>query len=268
MLHKVYGFHCAHLLRKFQTLLISVYRYDIFHAQRSENSNADQADGAAALYYHAAVKPQDIGSFCSLYRMHQNRAGLDQNSGLQIQIAYVEEGASESAAADQNVVGKPSVQMYIVIRKQAIYIGCAHVLLVQVEHGDFRIVFEDHAGNDFIANLDVFSGAVLLDVLAHLDDLAGSFMAQGHRNQSEGISLELMSVGSADTASFYFYQDIVISNLRHRELFDIVVLQRGQHCNVSYLRNISGSCRSCRGSGGTVSCHPCQYLFYNFLNIC
>ena len=65
-------------------------------------------------------------------------------------IAHVEDRA---AAADQNVIGKPAVEMNIVVGEQSVHVRAAHVLLIQIEHGNIGIVFEDHAGHDFVADM-------------------------------------------------------------------------------------------------------------------
>ena len=36
-------------------------------------------------------------------------------------------------------------------------------------------------------------------------------MFQSYRDQAEGISLELMSIGTADSTALYFYEDIVVA---------------------------------------------------------
>lgn len=66
--------------------------------------------------------------------------------------------------------------MNVVIRKQAVYIRPADVLFVEVVHRDIRIVFEDHAGDDFISDMEIFPRAVLLDVFPHLHDFARSLV--------------------------------------------------------------------------------------------
>ena len=43
--------------------------------------------------------------------------------------------------------------MNLVIRQQSIHIRAANVLLVQVKHGNIRVVLKDHTGDHFIPNL-------------------------------------------------------------------------------------------------------------------
>ena len=56
----------------------------------------------------------------------QCTGSFDQDPGIQIQVAYIKYGG---AAADHDIICKPSVQMYIIIRKKAIYVCAAYVLL-------------------------------------------------------------------------------------------------------------------------------------------
>ena len=97
--------------------------------------------------------------------MNQNGSRLNNDPGLQIHITYVEE-CSPSGSLQENVIGEPSVQMCLVIRNQSVYIRGADILFVQVEHGDIRIILEHHAGNNLVADLYRFSGAVLRNILS------------------------------------------------------------------------------------------------------
>ena len=54
---------------------------------------------------------------------------------------------------DQYVIGKPPVQVNIVVGKKPVYVGASYVLFIQVKHSNVRIIFEDHAGNYFVPNL-------------------------------------------------------------------------------------------------------------------
>ena len=114
--------------------------------------------------------------------------------------------------------------MDVVIRQKAVYIGASHVLLIQVEHGNVRVVLKDHAGDNLIAYLQILAGAVFLHVLSHLYDLAGSFMSQNQRDKPEGITLEFVGVCAADPAPFYFNKNIVVPDIRNRIFLDIIML--------------------------------------------
>ena len=92
---------CAHFLCEFQTFFLSVHRYDVVDAHRTQDSDADQADGSTALHYHSAVKTEDSCGFRSFHRVDENGAGLNEDSGIQIQIAYVEHSR---ASADKQVI--------------------------------------------------------------------------------------------------------------------------------------------------------------------
>ena len=144
---EIHRIGCSHLFGKFQTFFFPVHGYDMIDSHRAQNRNTDQPDRTAALYHHPAVKPEDSCSLSSFHRMNQYGAGLNQDSGIQIQIAYLKYGR---ASADKKIIGKPAVKMDIVIRKQAVNIRAPHVLFIQVEHGNIRVIFKNHTGNYLI----------------------------------------------------------------------------------------------------------------------
>ena len=158
--------------------------------------------------------------------------------------------------------------MCLVIRNQPVYIRGADVLLVQVEHGDIRIILEHHAGNNLVADLYRLSGAVLRNILSEFYNLSGSFMSQRNRDQAKGIFLKFMLICSADSRSLYSDQDVIIANLRDRKFLNVIVAQSSQHGDVSGLRNLSRRCGSRRRSCSGCTGHPGQYLLYNLLDIC
>ena len=89
---EVYRALSPHLLCKVESLLLSVYSYNVLDAHCAENCDTDQTDGAASLYNNSAVESQDSCCLCSLYSMNQYCTWFDQDSGLQVQVAYVEYG--------------------------------------------------------------------------------------------------------------------------------------------------------------------------------
>ena len=223
---KAYRMGSTELLREIETHIVAVNRRDILDTERAEYRDTDQADRSASLYDYAAVKTQDSRCLCSFYRMYEYRTRLDQNSGIQIQIAYIK---YRRTAADQNVIGKPSVQMHIVVWKQSIYIRRTYVLFIQVIHRDFRVIFKDHTGHDLVSDMKVFARTVFLYVLSHLDDLAGPFMSERYRDQTERVAFKFMRIRSADAAAFHLDQNVVIADLRHGKLFYFKFFQFCQH---------------------------------------
>ena len=199
---------------------------------------------------------------------------LDQDTGIQIQITYVEECRSEGSASDQDVIREPSVKMYIIIWKKSVYISSTNVFLVEVEHCDFRIIFEDHTCNNFITDLNRFSSCINFNVFTHFYDFTSSLMSKSNRDQAKWISFEFVCVSTADTASFYFNKDIVIANFRHWEFFDFIMFQCCKHCNMCCFWDYRVSCRSywsccCRSCccSRCISGHSGKNLFYNFFDI-
>ncbi len=218
---KVYIIGSSQLLGKLKTLVLSVHCYDIVNTHCTQNCDTNQANGSASLNHHSGIETENAGALCPLYGMDKHCTRLNQYSGIQIKVTHVK---YRGAAPDQNVIGKPAVQMNIVIGKQSVYIRAPHVLLVQVVHGNIGIVLKDHTGHYLIPDFQVFARAVLFNVLTHLYDFAGSFMPQGNGNQAERISLELMGIGTADAAALYLYQNVVIANLRHGKFLNIEML--------------------------------------------
>ena len=204
--------------------------------------------------------------------MDQYCTWLDQDTGIQIQITYVEECRSEGSSSDQDVIREPSVKMYIIIRKKSVYVCSTNVFLVEVEHCDFRIIFEDHTCNNFVTDFNRFSSCINFNIFTHFYDFTSSLVTKSYRDQTKWISLEFVCVSSADTASFNFNKDIVISNFRHWEFFNFIVFQSCQHSNVSCFRDNRVSCRSCCCCWSCLcsrccSGHSGKYLFNDFFDI-
>ena len=97
---EVYCLFCAHSLCKVKTFLLTVYCTDILDTHGLQDRDTDQANRSAALYNNTAVETKDSCGFCSLDSMYQYGTGLDQDTGIQIQITYVEEGGTKAAASD------------------------------------------------------------------------------------------------------------------------------------------------------------------------
>ena len=125
---------------KLKTFLISVYCTDIMNAHCMENCDADKTDRSATLNNNSAVEFQDSCCFCSLYSMYKYCTWLDEDTGIKIQVTYIKECRTEFSASDEDVISEPAVEFNVVIRKKSIYVSAAYVLLVKVEHCDFRII--------------------------------------------------------------------------------------------------------------------------------
>ena len=222
--HKVNGCVCSHSLGKLKTFLISVYCTDIVNAHCMENSDADKTDRSATLNNNSAVEFQDSCCFCSLYCMYKYSTWLNQDSGIQIQVAYIEECRTEFSASDEDVISEPAVEFNVVIRKKSVYVSAAYIFLVQVKHCDIRIIFKDHTGNNLVTNLNRFSSCIYFNIFTHCNDLTCSLMSESYRDQIKRISLEFMCICTADTASLYFNQDVIISDWRNRVFFQFKML--------------------------------------------
>ena len=139
--------------------------------------------------------------------------------------------------------------MDIVVRKQTVYVSPANVLLVEIEHRDVGVILENHAGDDFVAQMQVFSGAVLFDIFAHFYNFACALMAEDERDEIERIALKFVRIGTADAASLYFDKDIVVADFGKRILLDFIFLLLDQHCDARRFGNRSpgrGRRRGCR----------------------
>ena len=243
VLHEVYAHGSAHSLGEIKTLLISIYSTDVLDTHGTKNCNTDETDWSASLYNNSAVKTKDTSCFCSLNCMYKNCTWLDQDTGIQIKITYVEECASELSASDKDVIREPSVKMNVIIWKKSVYVSSANVFLVQVEHSDLRIILEDHTGNNFVTDLNRFSSCISLNIFTHGNDLTSSLMSKCNRDQVEWVSLEFVSISTANAAAFYFNKDVVIAKCRNRVLFNIKMLFFSKYCNVCSFRNCA--CRCC-----------------------
>ena len=59
-------------------VFLSVHSCNVVDSHRTQDSDADQADGSAALHYHSAVKTEDSCGFRSFHRVDENGAGLNE----------------------------------------------------------------------------------------------------------------------------------------------------------------------------------------------
>ena len=243
--HKVYSCSCAHSLGEFKTLLVSVYCTDVVNTHCMKNSDTDQTDRSAALNNNSAVEFQDSCCFCSLYCMYKYCTWLDEDTGIKIQITYIEECGTEASASDEDVISEPS------------------------EHCDFRIIFEDHTCNDLISDFNRFTCCINLNVFTHFYDLAGSLMSENYRNKTKRVIFVLMSICSADTASLNLNKDVVVTDFRKIILLKLKMFLC-HHCHSCFFRNCI-SCRSSRSACSSccrsVSCHAGENLFNDFFNI-
>ena len=145
--------------------------------------------------------------------MYKNCTWLDQDTGVQIKITYVEECASKLSTSDKDVIREPSVKMNVIIWKKSVYVSSANVFLVQVEHCALRIILENHTGNNFVTDLNRFSSCISLNIFTHGNDLTSSLMSKCNRDQVEWVSLKFVSISTANAAAFYFNKDVVITCL-------------------------------------------------------
>ena len=269
--HEVNGCVCSHSLGKLKTFLISVYCTDIMNTHCMENCDADKTDRSATLNNNSAVEFQDSCCFCSLYSMYKYCTWLDEDTGIKIQVTYIKECRTKFSASDEDVISEPAVEFNVVIRKKSVYISAAYVLLVKVEHCDFRIIFEDHTCNDLISDFNRFTGCINLNVFTHFYDLAGSLMSENYRNKTKRVIFVLMSICSADTASLNFNKDVVVANFRKIILLKLKMFLLCHHCYSCFFRNCV-SCRSsrsawCSSCCRSVSCHAGENLFNDFFDI-
>ena len=189
--------------------------------------------------------------------MHDNRRGLNQAPGVQIHVAHVEYCGSLS---DEEIVREPSVHVDVVVGEKPVHVRVTHVFAVEVVHRDLRVVLEDHAGDHLVPDVQVLSRAVLLHVLSHRDDLAGALVSEGDRNQSEGISLELMRVGAADAAALDLHQDVPVAKGRNGIFLYVKVLEAGKNGDMGGFRHGASLASSCRCVRAGSSLHAVQHF--------
>ena len=240
-------------------------------AHRAENRDADESDRSAALNDNARVEAEYSGRLCALDSVDEHCTGLDQDARIEVEIRNIE---YRRAAADEEIVREPAVQMDIVVGEKSVDISSADILLVEVEHRDVGIVLENHAGDDLIADMKRLSGRVDGDVLSHFDDLAGSLVTECDRDETKGIALEFMRIGSADSAALDLDEYVVVAERRYRIFLDLEALLLDENGD---MRLIGNSCGLCRRSGAhaggrrrsfrIVAEHSGEHLFYDFFYI-
>ena len=270
---EVDGIVSAHFLGECQSLCVAVDSNDIFNTHRAENSDTDQTDRTAALNDNAGVEAENTGGLCAFDSVDQNGCRFDQNTGFEIELGNVED---RGAAADENVVRKPAVEVNVVIGKQTVNICAADILLVEVEHRDVGVVLEDHTGDNLIADAEGLASGVELDILTDLDDFTGAFVTECNGNQTEGVALEFVCVGTADTAAFNFDEDVIVADFGHRVFLDNELFRFNQHGNVRLCGNRTACGLACGDlrcgdilclCGSGVTDHVSENLLDNFFNI-
>ena len=265
MILEVYGLSCAHFLSESKAFFFAVNRNDVFDTHGSENGDTDQTDRTAALNDNSAVKAENTRCLRSFNSVNQNRAGFDEDSGIEVEVAYVEDCGT---ASDEDVIRKPTVEMYVVIGKKAVNVSAAYVLLVEVVHGDIGVILEDHAGNNLIADREGLARAVLGYVFTHFNDLTCAFVTESNGDKTEGIALVFVRVGTANAAAFHFNENVIVADFGHGVLFDFNFFESCEHCNLRCLRNGRGS-GSCGSIGSYIrsSLHACKDLLNDQLEI-
>ena len=72
----------------------------------------------------------------------------------------------------------------------------------------------DDACHKFVAELYRLAGGIGLHIPAELDDLAGTFVPENNRAESERVAFVFMSVGTAYAAAFHSDENLVIIDFR------------------------------------------------------
>ena len=261
MILEVDGLGRAHFLRECKAFFFAVDRNDIFDTHRSENGDTDKTDRTATLNNDAGVEAENACCFCSFHSVDQNCARLDEDSGIEIEVAYVEYGG---AASYEDIIGEPAVEVNVIVGKKTVYVCAADVLFVKVIHGDVGIVLEDHTSNNLITDGKGLACAVLLYVLTHLDDLACAFMTEGNGDKTKGVTLKFMRVSTANAAAFDLDENVIVADFGNGVFLDFKFFELCEHCNLSGLGEFA---RSRRSSGNGCRLHVRKNLLHNFLDI-
>ena len=95
------------------------YTHQKWYFEPLHHGEQQKPDGAAALYHHAAVEPEDPRGFRPLHRVHQHRGRLDQDAGIEVHVADVEHGG---ALPDEEIIREPPVQVDTVVRQQPVHV--------------------------------------------------------------------------------------------------------------------------------------------------
>ena len=101
----------------FQTVVVSVQRYDVLNAEGADHCHYHQADRTAALNRNCRIEFPRSGCPGTFHRVNRDSRRLHKHSLVKCHSCDVEEGRSP---ADHRVRCKISVQMNVVIRKKPV----------------------------------------------------------------------------------------------------------------------------------------------------
>ena len=166
---------------------------------------------------------------------------LDQHALVKGHAGDVEEGR---AFADFQIGAEVAVEVHFVIREESVNAdvfaeacACGSVL------AGGAVSAGNDAGDDLVAEPDSASLGVCLDVLADLDDFAGTFVSENNAfcAEPERVALVLMSIGAADAAAFDFDEHFIIVDFRNRVFAEFEFAGFDQHCNCCHFSHFINS---------------------------
>ena len=96
----------------------------------------------------------------------------------------------------------------------------------------------DDAGHDLVADSKRFAGEVSLDVFAHLDDGAASFVTEDGRAETEGVAFVFVTVGTADAAAFDFDQHFVVTDGGNGVFLQLHFAGSNKHGHTGFFGNV------------------------------
>ena len=69
---------------------------------------------------------------------------------------------------------------------------------------------------ELLTDAEGLARAILGDVFADLDDLARSLVTEDYGDEAEGVALELVCIGSADSTALNLYEHVIVADLGSR----------------------------------------------------
>ena len=115
--------------------------------------------------------------------------------------------------------------------------------------------------------MQIFAGAVLFDVFAHLDDLARALVAENDGDEAERIVFEFVRVGAAYAAAFDFDEDIAVAHFGKRIFLEFKAAFFDQFGHARRLGNaVREPERATRRGSTRAARHAFQHFFDDFFN--
>ena len=198
----------------------------------------NKTNRAKSLNENLGVEVNKTCCVCSLECVYANASKLKKHSLLQIEVVYYE--ISRALSTDEKVCCKPSCKRICitVVNKSEYALLVAKVSICRLVTANEAFATADNRGNDFVANLDRISCSISLNIFTESNDFSCSLVSESYRDKSERVALPLVNVSSANSTALNLNENVVVANLRNRELLNLDLLRSCEHCNLRSCGNL------------------------------